>query len=230
MGVFFSPTETFADIARRPDFLWPLVLIVGLAYVTTFVMMPHMDFDAVFAKSAEQMKKQNPNMSDADMERVARISKATMKVGQFVGPAIGIMWYALAALLLWGGVRMMGGDGTFPQAFSTTLYAWLPMVIFSIILAVIVVARGSVDPTEMATVVKSSPAFLVDIKEHPVLASFLSSFDVFTIWTIVLLIIGFTALSRLSKGKVAGIVIAMWALSIFIKIGFAALGAMRMKG
>jgi hypothetical protein len=82
----------------------------------------------------------------------------------------------------------------------------------------------------MATVLKSNPAFLVDMKEHAVLFSLLSSLDIFTIWTIVLLIIGFAALTRSSKAKSAAIVIPLWAVVILIKVGFAAMGAARMKG
>ena len=30
VGVFFSPGETFADVARRPDFIIPLLIMVVL--------------------------------------------------------------------------------------------------------------------------------------------------------------------------------------------------------
>ena len=230
VGVFFSPTETFEDIARKPDILWPLLLIVAIGYITTFVMMPRLDFDAAFAQQAEMMKKKNPNMSDADIERVGRFGRATMTVTRYIGPAVAVAFYAFIALVLWGAVRLMGGEGGYRQSFSATLYAWMPMVLFSIIMTIIIVARGSVDPTEMATVVKSSPAFLVDIKEQPVLASLLGSFDIFTIWMLVLLIIGFAPLSKLSRTKVAAIVLTLWAAVIIVKLGFAAIGAAQMKG
>ena len=229
-GVLFAPAETFADIARRPDILIPLLLFVILGYVTMFVSMPHYDFDAAFAQQAEMMKKQNPNMSDADLDRVASFSKATMKVMQFVGPLFMVAWWAIVALVLFGAFRMMGGDLGFKQAFSATLYSWVPLTLFSIILTVVVVLRKSVDPTEMATIVKSNPAFLVDMKEQPVLYSLLSAFDLFTIWTIVLLIFGFAAASKFSRAKSAAIVVSLWVVMLVIKVGFAALGAARMNG
>ena len=124
---------------------------------------------------------------------------------------------------------MMGGAGNFKQAFSATLYAHFPRVVLGVIASVVVMARGMVDPTTMATVVKSSPAFLVDMKEQPVLFSLLGSFEIFQIWTIILLIIGFAALSKLSKAKTAAIVVSLWLVMLVVKIGFAALGAARMK-
>jgi hypothetical protein len=78
--------------------------------------------------------------------------------------------------------------------------------------------------------VKSNPAFLVDMKEQPILFSLLYNFDVFTIWTIFLLIVGFSTLSKTSKAKAATIVLSLWAAMIVVKLGFAALAASRMKG
>ena len=57
-GALFSPGETFADIARKPDFLVPLLVIIIIGYVCTFVMVPRMDWDAVGAQQEQALKKQ----------------------------------------------------------------------------------------------------------------------------------------------------------------------------
>lgn len=225
IGVLFSPGETFADIARKPTFLLPLLLFTVVGYACTFMILPRMDWDSVMAQQAEQMKKQRPNMSEADLEQAGKMGKAIGRVTAYIAPLLSLVWYLVVALILFGAVRVMGGEGTFKQAFSATLYAWMPLFLFSIILTVVVVARGTIDPMTMATAVKSNPAFLVDMKEQPVLFALLSSLDVFTIWTIVLLIFGFSALSKLSWSKTAAIVVTLWLVMILVKSGFAALGA-----
>lgn len=230
-GVLFAPAETFQDIARKPDILVPLIVLLLISYASTLLIMPHLDFDAVVAQQAEMMQKQNPNMSAADVARIGRITKGMAKVTGFVAPVLVVIGFVLVALVLWGACRMMGGAGDFKQAFSATLYAWVPRVIIAgIIGTIIVMTKGMVDPTAMPALVKSNPAFLVDMKEQPILFSLLASFDVFVIWTIVLLIIGFSTLSKLSRAKTAAIVITLWFVTIFVKLGFAALGAARMKG
>lgn len=228
-GALIAPAETFADVARRPDILVPLLLFIAIGYVTMFVAFPHLDFDAAFAQQAEIVKKQNPNMSDADIERMGGFTKAIMKVTQFIGPLIAAAWWAILALILFGAFRLMGGSLGYKQAFSATLYAWVPLTLFSIISTIVIVMRGNVDPTHMATIVKSNPAFLVDMQEQPVLYSLLASFDVFTIWTIVLLVIGFAAASKFSRAKSAAIIVSLWIVMLVIKVGFAALGAARMN-
>jgi hypothetical protein len=228
-GVLFAPAETFLDIARKPNILGPLLIIVLLGYVSTFFIVQRMDWSAVTEAQMDAIKKQNPNMSQEDMDRVTRMTSAIGKVVGWISPLMGVVWYVILAGVLLLAHRMMGGEGNFQQAFSVTLYAWMPLLINGIILTIVIIARGSVDPTQMATVLKSNPAFLVDMKEQAVLFSLLSTFDIFTIWTIVLLIIGFAAVAKTSKAKSAAIVISLWVVFILIKVGFAAIGAARMK-
>lgn len=231
VGVFFTPTETFEDIARKPDFLVPIIILVLITFVSTIVVIPHLDFDAVVAQQTEMMKKQNPNMTDADMERVGRMTRTFGKMAGYVSPLLILIGLLVIAVVLWGAVRLMGGQGDFGQALSTTIYAWFPrMLLGGIIGMVIVMMRGMVDPTQMAAVVKTSPAFLVDMKEQPILFALLSSLDIFVIWTCILLTIGFSVLSKLSRAKTATIIFSLWFVTILFKVGMAAITAARMKG
>ena len=79
---------------------------------------------------------------------------------------------------------------------------------------------------ELPTIVRSNLAFLVDQKTNPVLFSIVSDFDVFNIWFAIVLIIGFAAISRLTRGKSAGIVIGLYVIKILGAAGFTGLGAM----
>jgi hypothetical protein len=228
-GVFVAPVTTFAHIARRPDILVPLLLILAVGYTSTMMMMPHLDWDAMVSQQAEMMKEQNPNLSDSDIERMGRITKSMAQITGYIGPLLVVLGYLIIALVIWGACRLMGGEGSFKQALSATLYAHFPRVLLGIIMGYVARAQGMVDPSALATIVKSSPAFLVDMKTQPVLFTLLASFELFQIWTIILLIIGFAALSKLSKAKTAAIIISLWLVMLVVKLGFAALGAARMK-
>ncbi len=225
-GVLFAPAETFRDIARRPDILMPLIVLAIIGFVVAALMAPRIDFEAAFR---DQMAAQNRNMSDADMDRAAKMTGAVTKIMWYTGPVWGILiWVIIAGVLLLAH-RLFGGEGNFKQAFSTVLYSWIPMTISSIVTGIVTVARGEVDMMSMQTLVKSNPAFLVDMKEQPVLFAALTSLDIFTIWTIILLIIGFATLSRLSKAKSAVIIVSLWLLTVVVKLGFAAMAAARAK-
>ena len=231
VGVFFSPTETFQDIARKPDILIPLIVLTLFAFATTILVMPRMDFEPMIAQQTEQLQKQNPNMSEADAARMAGYTRAFGKVTGYAVPVLMIIGYLIIALVLWGAFRLMGGTGGYKHALSTTLYSYMPrMLLGGLIGTIVIMARGTVDALQMATVVKTNPAFLVEMKEQPVLFSLLSSLDVFVLWTLFLLVLGFSIVSRLSKAKSAAIVISLWLITVVIKLGFAALNAAQMKG
>jgi hypothetical protein len=230
-GVFFAPEETFADIARRPDILWPLLILTLFGFLTTALTMPHMDMDAMVAQQTEMMQKKNPNLSDADIERTGRMMKAIGRVSGWLVPVFTIVGYVVIALVLWGAFRLMGGEGNFPQALSTTLYASMPrMLLFGIIATIIIMMRGMVNPMEMVTIVKTNPAFLVDMQEQPVVFALLSSLDVFMFWTLFLLTVGFSKVARVSKAKAAAVIVALWLVMVVVKVGFTALGAMQQGG
>jgi hypothetical protein len=208
----------------------PLVLIIVISYGATFAIAPRMDFDAMMQQQFEQAKKQNPNMSDEDFQRMSKFGGAMAKGIMWVQPLLSVVWYLIVAGVLLLAFRLLGGEGSFGQAFSVTLYSWMPYVILTIVTAIVVVAKGSFDPMAAATLVKSNPAFLVNMKEQFVLYTLLSMIDVFTIWMLALLIIGFAAVSKFSKAKSAAIVIPLWLVLAVIRLGFAAMNAAKMKG
>jgi hypothetical protein len=229
-GVLFSPEETFRDIVAKPNVLAPLILLVLIGYICTIALMPITDWDAVASAQTEQMRAKNPNIDNATVERVEKMTKTMGRIFGYIGPLFGIIAWLVVAGVLFLAFRMFGGEGTFGQAFAITLYSWVPLTISGLIMSIVAYARGSFNPITAATLVKSNPAFLVDMKEHPALFSLLSALDLFTIWTIVLLVIGFAVMSRFSKAKSAMIVVSLWVAAVLVKSGFAALGAARAKG
>lgn len=222
VNVLLSPDEAFASIARRPDWLVPLLLFMAISLVSGYVFAHHVDFAAPVR---EQMEAQGKLTSDQINAQVKVIS-AFSKVFAYCSPLIAVIVFLVAAAVLMLAYRMMAGEGDFRQYFSVTLYAWVPQIIQSVIMTVILSLRSELTSAgDLPTLVRSNLAFLVDMHEHQVLFSFLSSLDVFTIWSLVLMIIGFAHVSRFSKQKSAGVMITVWALLIGVKLIFAGLGA-----
>ncbi|MFZ2492150.1 MAG: Yip1 family protein [Thermoanaerobaculia bacterium] len=221
-GVLFAPAKTFEEIARRPDLLAPLAIIVLISLIVTVMIVPKMDFEATVR---EQMESSGRNMSEQDMDRAARFGAAFAKTTAYASPILTIPVLAIIAGILLLAFRLFGGEGGFKQAFSVTIYAWFPHIIASIITAIIVVSRGTVTADEVGTAVLSNLGAFVDMKEQAVLYALLSSIDIFSIWTLTLLTFGFAAVSRMSKAKAAVIVVSLWVVTVVIKIALAAFGA-----
>jgi hypothetical protein len=223
LGVLFSPDETFASIARRPDWLVPLLLFVVISAVSGFVFAHHVDF---ISAARTQMEAQG-KLSHEQIDQALKIPAAIATVAAYCAPIFSVIFFVAVAAILMLAYRMLGGEGEFRQYFSVTLYAWMPRFLQSMILTGILAFRAEPIGAELLpTLVRSNLGFLADPKTQAVLFSLLTSLDVFTIWGLVLMAIGFAHVSRFSKTKSAGIVVSLWAFVTVIKVGFAALGAL----
>jgi hypothetical protein len=214
IGVLISPDETFASIARQPDFLAPLLIIIVLAVVGGFIFAQRVDFTA----PAREAMEQRGNMSEAQMESALKITATISKIISYGSPLLSVIILLIVAAVMLLAFRLMGGEGSFKQAFSVTLYSWMPLTILNIIVIVIIASKTGITVLDLPTLVMSNPAFLVTIKEHPLLFALFASIDIFTIWTLVLFIFGFSYVAGFSKSKSAAVVITVWVLWTCVRL------------
>jgi hypothetical protein len=224
IGVLFSPDATFASIVRRPDWVVPLIVLLVLSAVSGLIMAKRLDF----AAPAREAMETNKNLSTEDAERMERMSGSIGKVISYAAPVFTVIILLLVAGILLLAFRLMGGEGTFKQAFSVTAYAWMPGVIKGIITLIIMVAKGGmISPVALATIVRSNLAFLVDVKTNPILFALLANLDIFSIWMLILFIIGFSYVARVSKAKSAAIIISLWIVKTLLGLIGPALQTLR---
>lgn len=219
IGVFLSPSETFRDIAARPTLLAPILLLIVTWIPASIIMANRVDF----AAPARAQMEAKGGMSDQDIARVANISNAVGKALSYFAPLFSAAILAIVAGVFLLAFRLFGGDGTYRQSLSITAFSWMPLSIGSILMAVILFSRKSVAAQELPTLLRSNLAFLADFEKQPVLFGFLSSFDVFTIWMLSLMAIGYAFMSRFSRTKSFALVFGLWFSWIALKTSGAAL-------
>jgi len=222
VGVLFSPGQTFADIARKPDWVIPALVIIAVFLIAAIVTTPRIDFEGMMRQAMEAK-----GQTGAAAEQGLRFGVAMAKGIQYTIPFLLIGFIAVGALIYWLGVRLAGGDATYQQVFSVVIYAFIPLAIRQLVKIPVVLSKHNINPREVETLVRSGPAFLVSYKDHPILWALLTRLDLFAIWSVILVIIGLAAASRLSKAKSAGVVIVVWSIMTLITLGFAAMGAAR---
>jgi hypothetical protein len=70
--------------------------------------------------------------------------------------------------------------------------------------------------------VATNPGYFIDRAAHPVLGSLLTSFDIFTIWTLALTAIGITCISKVKRGTAFAVVFGWFGVVVLIGVGLAA--------
>ena len=223
VGVLVAPNETFSSIARTPDWVVPLVLILVVSLISGIVIAQRVDF----ASAAREQMEQKGNMSPDQIDSSARMVGAISKVAAYCAPIFSIVFLLIIAAVLLLAFRMFGGENNFKQSFSVAVYAWMPGLVKSIISLPIILSRDTVPAQDLAILIFSNLGFLVDMKTNPMAFAVLTSLDVFTIWILILYSIGFAYASRLSKAKSAAIVVGLWAVTVLFKVVPAAIKSLR---
>lgn len=217
--VITAPVPTMRSIAARPDILIPMLTIVILSVLTSWLIAPRIDFTTDMR--AEMAKRKVPA---AVVEQQIGFMEKTQRFMMPVMAALSpIMLVVIAGVLLLG-FRMMGGGGDFRQALSVVTYAWIPGALKGLVMTgIILLQEGLVRGSQLPTVVPTNLGFLFSPSENPAIFALASAVDLVTIWILVLMGLGFAFASGFSRAKSMTIVFAIWAVVVLGRTGLAAL-------
>ena len=222
--VLTAPTATFRAVAERPTWVAPLLVLLLLGAAASTLVIFKTDPQAQEELVRERMEERG--MSGAELDRaVAQATEITAKIRPILPVlSIGFMVvaYLVVAAVLWGGVRAVGGEGSFVKGLSTTLHGLMPQGVAALLSIPLLLTVESVDPetAESGGILASSLAALAPEDVSPPLRALLGSVDFFSIWSLVLLVLGFHVTARVSKGTSAAVVLGAWVLWVAAKVGF----------
>jgi hypothetical protein len=227
-GVFFEPGKTFEDIGRRPSWLMPLLLVILAGIGFAFMLGQQVGWDQVVnqernisPKVAERMEQSMANVPPEQRQRAMEMQTKVMAPARYyaqaiLGPPIGALVRS-ALILLIAGVMMSAGL-RFKQIFAVVCFASLPRIIESLLKAVVVVLKKQ-EVNIFNTLTSNLGAFM-DMSTSPrFLYALAGAFDVFTIWTMLLMAVGLSAAAgrkRLSFGGALFAVAGPWLLLVLL--------------
>ena len=199
-GVFFSPREAFTEIGNAPRLVIPLIAVFLISAFGAWYLIQKVDTLAAMRASQEQAVRQG----QITAEQMAMTEAAAGPIIAVTG-GIGAMILCLA-VAGYGRLFSMIVDAknSFKKLFEVSLYAMIAISVVSTILMIIILqirGQGSIDAANLTSVVASSLGSWI---ESAAGAGALPEFfmrlaravDVFNIWLIALLSIGFSAVSK----------------------------------
>jgi hypothetical protein len=224
IGVFVSPKQTFASIAERPSWVAPLLLMMVLATCVGTLLNTKMNWSEYIRHKAEE----NSRFAQMSEEQKDQALVEQVKFWSNFSYGIGIVAVPLStlifALIYFGAFNLFRGAGVrYGQAFAITAHAFLPTAISSILALIILPLKtyGDVDPENV--VATSLKAYLPESAPKPLLALG-GSLELFFIWCLILVAIGFSAANprKVKLGTSLGIVFGLWAVWVLAKVAWAA--------
>ena len=224
-GIFISPVKTLKDIAKRPTWFVPLAIAILCSLIFSFEMSRKVDWDESFHRVMERSSRVG-QMSEEQIDQVVEMQVKFASVTTWIAGALGAPIIALiAALVYFAIIRMFGGKITYAATFSVVAFAGLIGALKGLLVVAIMLSRESVLVDELNILIPSNPGFLMDPEtaSKPLLAG-VQFFDIFSIWSLALTIIGLSIASTWSRGRCAIAVIVPWSLLLLISAAAASLG------
>jgi hypothetical protein len=226
LGIIISPAETLADVARKPDFVAPLIALILGAVAVTETMLWKIGMERLARLGLEQSSaasRMTPEQMEQAVHQQARIGTIVAHPAAVLGPPI--------ILLILGGLGILvvnvifGARAKFKTVFSVICYADLVTLLGSL-MAIAVILFGDPDHYNPNTPIPSNIGFFLNPHEvSKPLYSLASSIDIFSIWFLILASIGLADCTerKVKPSSVFLVYGGIWVIWILVKAGLAML-------
>ncbi len=227
LNTFVSPASTFADIRRNQSWWVPWVLLSLMSLAFVFVMGQKIGFDQIMRNEiakkpaqVEQLEKLSPEDRDRRMEVGAKITSYF----SYASPL-----FQLVAALIIAGIFLAifnfgaGAEITYSQSLAIVMYGFLPFLLSTLLAIVSLLVGVDAEGFNVRNPVATNPAYFMNPLEHKFVYGLLTAVDVFSIWVVVLLGIGYSSVSKIKRSTAILIVLATF---LVYKLGAAAIAAL----
>lgn len=231
IGVLVAPGETFRSIAERATWVPPMLVLVALGFGLQWAMQQRTNPEQAIREQTEAF---GVELTQEQLdEQVARAKDPTMQaINSVVAIVAAVAFYFLTAFLFWMAFRMFGSEMSYISSLATLLYGLVPFGIAFLLNIPLVLARETISSQDVMAggVLVSNLGFLAGEETAMAVRGLLQSVDFFSIWVIVLLVIGYRATARVSTATSAGVVLTLWLIGVAVKVGLMALPSLMTGG
>jgi hypothetical protein len=223
-GVYISPGVTFKAIGADARLPMPLFLMIVIGFLQGLFLSRHISYEALVSGASSQGQ-----MPPEQMQFLPAFMKIMTVVSGGIGSLIVVLIVAAVFLLI---SKIISVENNYKTLLTVTVYAFLATMIVQFLLIFLVISlkgEGMIDPRNLASVIRSSlGAILAGLFGDDILPKFFLRLayyiDLFAIWRIALLSIGFAAVTRKLKTSTAATwLIILYGIIALIGASFSAL-------
>jgi hypothetical protein len=225
IDVYFSPREAFTRIVRSPRILLPLLGYVVLVLGFTGIWMQKMDareFMKVQIEESGRADKIPAEQREAIIEQQAKWMPIFAWVMGPVGIAVTLL--VIAGVLMFVYRFFYSSEVTFKQAFAIVTWIFFAVSLLTTPLMLLVLQlKGDWNVAPQEAIQANLGLLLDKSTAAKPLWALLSSIDLFSLWMVFLLAVGFGVASKKTTGSAIWGVAIPWILIVLGKVGWAAM-------
>jgi hypothetical protein len=227
INIFVAPSTVFADLRRDTSWWAAWVLIGVFALLFMIAIGQKVGFDQVtrneIAASTKTMEKLDKLPPEQREQQLAISGKFTTYFSYGAPVMILIIASIMAAVFMGTFNFGMGAEISFSAALAVVLWSWVPGILKSLLGAISLFAGADPEAFNIRNPVATNLGFFISRTDHPVLYSLASSIDLFAIWYIILMGMGFAAISKVRRGTATWTVAGWYILITLLGAGWVAL-------
>ncbi len=236
VDTLINPERSFEVIRDHKSWVWvltALLIISAVAFPQTIIIQ----------RTIAQFQANGPDLPpgiDFSEEELAQMQAATPTFTFWIG-LVGAILAILVIWLFWAGiillfVSMFGGRTEFGRLWRLAIWASLPLAIQGILNGIYLLVAGGIQPllTSLAAFmnnplesitsgIAASPqdfsSFTPPSGGELALFALAGSIDIFSIWRLLLLILGVMIIAKLNWKKSAAIILIPWLIGVGISVG-----------
>jgi hypothetical protein len=218
IGIFNAPGKTVADVAANPTWVVPFIIVIVISMALTHLMREAIIADHKSSPAYENLM-ENDRMTIEQIEQARDMQISGMRKFAWVGAGAttAIAMVFSTVVLLFVGNIILGGSAKFRQIFS--LFCWAGLIGL-----VGYLLRLPMALDKLTMKIYFSPAVLFPAEaEETALFKIAAALDIFVIWRIVIIALGFAAIYRFSAGKSFATVGGLYTLLVLGGVVFSSL-------
>jgi hypothetical protein len=225
VDTFIAPSKTFADVRRNPNWWAPWLLISAVTLLFVFVMGRQIGFEQITKNAvaqssrAEQFEKLPPDQQAKQIQ----MSTAFARYISYSLPVVNLIVFVVIAAVLMAAFNFGAGASVpYKTSLAIVAYSSLPSIIGAA-LGIVSMFAG-VDPAgfNAQNPVATNPAHFMDPAGNKFLYGMASALDVFIIWSIVLMGIGFASNSKVKRSTAIAMVAGLYLFYKLVSAGLTA--------
>lgn len=193
VNVLVEPARTFSQLRQKPRWVVPFLVLLVAVVLASILMSPYvaeMQMDAL---------RQNPNMTQEQQDAAVQFMKSPI-FGAVT--AISYLFFFMIVTFVGTGVLMLmgsvifGGKASFVGVLSVTVLSFMPWLVGTIIKVPLILWKETID-------IRTSLALLMPDREltSPGVSLLNVVTDIFTIWWVVILVIGISVIYEFKDQK-----------------------------
>jgi len=207
----------------------PYIIIAVVGFLFVYTVDQRVGFQKVVDNQLQTQPKAAQQIENMPPDQRARAMQGRVVVTKFISyavPVIALIVYLIFAGVIFASIKFVANaEVQFKTVFALIVYTRLPELLRAVLSSISILAGVNTDSFDIQNPLATNGAYFLDPSGSPILRALLGSFDIITIWTLVLVAIGIPCIAKVKRGTAFGIVFGWFAFTILLKVGLAALTA-----